>query len=986
MVRAIAAIETPREEKVTKTAAEKLADLLAKRKVPFEVIMRAVGTLVQEVGKEEARVLWERLAGPKGYTRKQLERVAVLIENGVEPASDPSREQTKVFRVFPEEATDKQSPRVAVDWDSLREGEAQEKRRQEFLKKLPEAMHRAMRQMYEHYATSAIVQDFLGGLWKVTPRGRRKEISRLSAYLAKRDLETLEPELLAKIRWDDIRLPWQKINEDWTFKEAFKRGYPAKAMAKIPVDLGILNEGRGILEQDLGAAIEVIRLSSHRAPATEEVEEEQILGETPAKDFEIPMEEPAVVGPARMSGAVEVKPPPTPPDEDLEFPYIEELEIESAPTPANNPERVRLLAELSAVNAQVAVLEPAVQTLTRQVEALGGLKDAAHTSALEAGLSLDEAYWTRLRMADEEELRQLLEIKRVELSTLEQKRDRLKEEIGQLKSQAVELTPAQADSAEDVLSGDWGEAIEKSEGYAPRSAKPNRHEAAASLPEAGLPNWVQRLKEAPQRLREAASRGLEGAESRVVSLARFAKEHPEDAKRLGLEVLKQAALTASTYLGVKAFYTLPRYAIEKKRVFETKSALNSSLHEIMDAAWQRKHGEIGGEEVAKKTRIYNQKLKTANLSPEERQAFRSKLTTVLRESAKQNFEIRRSQHTKIDEAFDQYLKTKISSVEAVRDVVNWACTLSGLKALRAAAYGGLAVAERAQKILRKNRVEGKTNETFLRDLVVGRARETVGVLRGKGSVVQKGVELAKAAGILARAYGLTKIGFSEGGQLTHEMDQLIHQFRGLGERLTDHVPPLFEGGGTVSGEMVGHSESVISEPAPEITSASEPTTEPVFEMASEPAPGVLPLSGEPSESEEAGELFEKEDAVEAWNPNTPHTYGEVLDHVLETGSGDPAGVQAGEGITGPFIRQIAAHPEKFGLAENPTPGQVVRKAVSLAKKFGYMNEGGKTLWGTQAGAHYELIDENHYRAVGGIREFPMDSSMSGKISPGQRDS
>lgn len=937
MVRAIAAFEATREERAPKTAAEKLAGLLARRKVPFEAVERAVETLVREVGKEEARALWERLAELKGYNKNQLERVATLIESGIEPASDSSREQTKVFRIFPGEVTDEQSPRVAVDWDSLREGEAQEKRQQEFLKKLPEAMHRAMKQMYERYATSAVVQDFFGGLWKATPRGRRKEVARLSAYLAKRDLETLERELLAKTGWDDIHLPWQKINEDWTFKEAFRRGYPAKAMAKIPVDLGILNEGRGILEQDLGAVIEAVSLS--QGPAAEEVEETQVIGETAAvSDLEIPMEEPVMV---------ETKPPPAPPDEEApqEFPVIEE--------PGDNKDRVRWLAELSRVDAKIAVLNPVVATLTRQHDSLLGLKTSVRASAAEAGLSLDETYWTNLRLADEEKLRQLLETKRAELSSLEQKRDQLKADIERLKSQA---------SPGDILTQDWGKAMETSEGYVPPSVEVEQSDPVT---------LIQRFKEVPARLRTVAGRGVESAKSRAVSLARFAKEHPEDAKRLGFEVLKQAALTASTYLGVKAFYTLPRYAIEKKRVFEVKSDLNRSLHEIMDAAWQRKHEEISGAEVAKKTRAYNQKLQTADLSPEERKAFRAKLTAALREGAKQNFELRPAQRQKIDEALDLYLKTKISGVEAARDVVNWACTLSGLKALRAVAYGGLAVAERGQKILRKNKTEGQINERFLSDLIAGRARETVVALRGQGTAWQKGMEVAKAAGILARAYGLTKIGLEAGaGGLGSEVGRIFDKLKSL---------ELEFDPGVVSDE--------VPEPPPEPVAAVQlPEEMPPLEPAEEP-PAAAPAQVEFSEAESKENTpFAEEAAPREWDPNAPHTYNEVLEHTLEVGSADPAGVQEGEGITAPFIRQIAAHPEKFGLAENPTSGQIVRQAISLAKKFGYMDDSGKTLWGAQPGTHYELIDANNYRAIGDVREFPMDSSMSGKLSPGQRGS
>ncbi len=386
----------------------------------------------------------------------------------------------------------------------------------------------------------------------------------------------------------------------------------------------------------------------------------------------------------------------------------------------------------------------------------------------------------------------------------------------------------------------------------------------------------------------------------------------------------------------------------------------------------------------KKRRIERAVRESKYLSAEKKQELLQKLqdTVETYDNELQTYEKRRNEE--IAKLLDEAIQTRVKGTTALKETLNTAMIATGLNVLRGAAYGAVALYERAVKV-KQEMAKGERTEGFAKELVVKGFGETWDDLRFKtgDTKTKKALNFAKALGTVARFAGFTGLAVGEmsgTGGPSAAIDKALAAFeqKGVAGAAADNVSAHFERLGNIATLGLLKEDA----PSPDVTATSETTqaesqaaasADTSAKAATEPtAPEAATSPAETGDSTEQTETTEPEAATEAPTEAVPEQPTEL--EPIEITAGKPlpeelspeelakevaaeqeapltaqeleAGkVKSGDGVIRIVQRQLKLNPEKYGYTGDPSDkraiaGWVRKTAFRMTKDAGFVHKGG----------------------------------------------
>lgn len=376
----------------------------------------------------------------------------------------------------------------------------------------------------------------------------------------------------------------------------------------------------------------------------------------------------------------------------------------------------------------------------------------------------------------------------------------------------------------------------------------------------------------------------------------------------------------------------------------------------------------------KKRRLERAVMESKYLSPEKKKELLQKLQDTVETYDHDLETYEKQRNEKVAELLDEAIQTRVKGTTALKETLNTAMLATGLNVLRGAAYGAVALFERAVKV-KQEMAKGERAEGFAKELVVKGFTETWDDLRFKtgDTKTKKAMNFAKALGTVARFAGFTGLAigemsgsggpsaaiekaleaFEQKGVAGAAADNVSTHFERLGNIATlgllkEETTPQAETSGTtpVSAETAAASASEaptdttapIEAPVQETpTETAEPTGDTVESEAEVAAESVEfePLeltAGKPLPDELSPEELAQEVAAEQEAPLTSEE--------LKAGT-----VQRGDGVIRVVQRQLKLNPEKYGytgdVSDKKAVATWVRKtAFGITKQAGLVHKDG----------------------------------------------
>ncbi|MDO8499325.1 MAG: hypothetical protein Q7S66_01545 [bacterium] len=265
--------------------------------------------------------------------------------------------------------------------------------------------------------------------------------------------------------------------------------------------------------------------------------------------------------------------------------------------------------------------------------------------------------------------------------------------------------------------------------------------------------------------------------------------------------------TVASVLGVKTLGDLV-LAIGGKgdiaNYFKGIKATNTEKNAIMDilngvSELLKTEAVVGAEStldagVANKHRALEQQITTAEyILPADKKRLLQRLQEITTDFSTANTDQKNILATQVSAALDVFVQNKVSGISLVKDAMNMALTASGALFLRGAGYSYMAFAERATKAeveYKKQQITGEAKvgheEFILKNVTVNAAVETARALMGKGITkereqmgkVVRTMDFIKAAGVVARGFGIYHTASTETAHTEHLEKLFTHIFSG----------------------------------------------------------------------------------------------------------------------------------------------------------------------------------------------------------------
>ena len=221
----------------------------------------------------------------------------------------------------------------------------------------------------------------------------------------------------------------------------------------------------------------------------------------------------------------------------------------------------------------------------------------------------------------------------------------------------------------------------------------------------------------------------------------------EKAKNLftNKEVMKQVGKTGiesmASIAGIKSFYDVPAYFKQKFEVIKDKKDYSEIFSNFGNE--NISESDIEDKKVAEivnldQIDIVQNKIEGMGVSEEIKNKLTQELNGLIENYHNEMETLKSGENEKLTETLDEYVKTKISGVQASKEALNTLFAVSGAYGLRGLSYGALSVIERHQKLLQEADKEGKEVD-FMKDVIINGANETFQevAFRGEGTKTQK---------------------------------------------------------------------------------------------------------------------------------------------------------------------------------------------------------------------------------------------------------
>jgi hypothetical protein len=298
-------------------------------------------------------------------------------------------------------------------------------------------------------------------------------------------------------------------------------------------------------------------------------------------------------------------------------------------------------------------------------------------------------------------------------------------------------------------------------------------------------------------------------------------------KEVGKAVVKAAYDSATSVLGIKLVTDAGRWLINgegdladyfkgKKRAGKDQKDIHTAYQNLLTSFEKSKKGEAlsGGEQVSKRIEQLKAKIENTNLSAEAKKQILERLWAISIKHQENSKKVEASRDQEVKKLLDGYIHSKIEGVKIAKDALNLALTATGLSVLRGIMYAGTSLLEKARKgskefaIKTSGTLSTESENTFIKNALVKSAQETVRALRGRGategaSATTRVIDFIKAAGVVARVFGITKLAFMDGDH-NQTMDQLIQGVEKNGwTHIITEVPHNLAANLEKTGQMVG---------------------------------------------------------------------------------------------------------------------------------------------------------------------------------------
>lgn len=239
-----------------------------------------------------------------------------------------------------------------------------------------------------------------------------------------------------------------------------------------------------------------------------------------------------------------------------------------------------------------------------------------------------------------------------------------------------------------------------------------------------------------------------------------------------------------------------------KEAESSRDAIFEAYQSLLESFVKEKKNKVLEENEAIEKRIddFDDKINSANISPEVKKALRDRLEAIA-EKYKEDFaKNKKVRDEEVKRVLDAYVQGKISGMKIAKDALNFALTASAMPMLRGLVYAGASIAERAGKAKREfvketASAENKKSERkfIAKDVLVNSAIETARALTWQGakkgaSGKTKAVDFIKALGTVARGFGIYGLAVSGVESPLQSIGKFFHQLkeRGVAGAISDN--------------------------------------------------------------------------------------------------------------------------------------------------------------------------------------------------------
>src|SRR3989339_431734 len=275
----------------------------------------------------------------------------------------------------------------------------------------------------------------------------------------------------------------------------------------------------------------------------------------------------------------------------------------------------------------------------------------------------------------------------------------------------------------------------------------------------------------------------------------MADEEKRKNKELKLEIAKTIISVPASVIGVKGIYDVPVYFQQKFRTTLDKKEFNKIFQDLKKEGIKEK--EITEERIGEKIDLQKiekmeERIEKMNASEEIKNKLTQELNSLIENYKNEMITLGIGKNEKLTDTLDEYVKTKISGVQAAREGVNTLLTASGAYALRGVSAGIFDSTNRYLN-LKKEAKEKDEKVKIFKDFLLGGIRETWREMRLKetkegdaSTKWQKGLKFTKAWGNIARYTGLGAMAKWHPETAGNALDKLMETVTGKAE-LSDIV-------------------------------------------------------------------------------------------------------------------------------------------------------------------------------------------------------
>ncbi len=233
-------------------------------------------------------------------------------------------------------------------------------------------------------------------------------------------------------------------------------------------------------------------------------------------------------------------------------------------------------------------------------------------------------------------------------------------------------------------------------------------------------------------------------------------------KELRGQIAKTAIDTVASIVGVKGLYDVPAYLLQKIGVGKNKKEYKEILGDLgKEGISEKEMEEKKVREIIKLENIdaMEEKIDNMGASEEIKDKLMQELNSLVENYHEERKTLEAGRNEKLTDTLDEYIKTKISGVQATREALNTFFVASGAYGLRGASYGFMDGVDRYLRLKKQAKKKGEKID-IIKDVIAGGIKETWQEARLKDikgaekTKTQKGLSAVRAWGKIARYAGI----------------------------------------------------------------------------------------------------------------------------------------------------------------------------------------------------------------------------------------